>query len=191
MIELKNKQKESIAIVCMNYEYNKKLCCLLAEKLGMYYFNAVDLFEYEHIPRSFEQILTEFKEKYYRKKEKAILKYASSFTNSVLCLESGAVMKQRNMKNLKHNDLLVYVHIAKKKLENQQSKTSYGSKILNAFYKPNTEKLELRIKYAKKTTELQVNCTGFSVERAVAQIINSMKVYYAGKSLKSQNNVSL
>ena len=55
---------QNIAIVGLNRSQAYEVGKLLAEELDMHFFDCLELFEFDNIPRTFPMMLEEFGEKY-------------------------------------------------------------------------------------------------------------------------------
>ena len=99
---------QNIAIVGLNRTKVYEVAKLLAEQLDMHFFDSLELFEFDNIPRNLSQMLEEYGEEYYRKKEKGMIGYVSGFTNCVINLESGMAESVVNFNQIKETSILIY-----------------------------------------------------------------------------------
>ena len=103
--------KKNIAIICLDKAMARSTAQLLADQLTMRFFDMRELFEFDHKPHSFKDMLGDYGITYYRQKELGILKYASDFENIVFNIDSDVLYKKDTLKNLAENFLIIYMHI--------------------------------------------------------------------------------
>ena len=108
---------QNIAIIGLNRELAYEVSKQLAEELYMHFFDCLQLFEFDNIPRTFPELLEQFGEQYYRKKEKSLTEYASGFNECVINFESGVCENIKNLETIKSNCLLVYLHVTPSKIK--------------------------------------------------------------------------
>ena len=168
---------QNIAIVGMNRAKAYEVAKLLAEELDMHFFDCLELFEFDNIPRSFPEMLKTYGEKYYRKKEKGMLKYVAGFNECVIHLESGMCEKEENFKTIKSNCLLVYIHKPTCKITKELSKIKYKTKEEKKFFGISDEKIHDRIKAYKHNADVIVPIQG-SALKIVSEILRKIKGYY-------------
>ena len=61
---------QNIAIIGLNRDVSYEVAKQLATELDMFFFDALELFEFDNMPKTFSSLLSDFGEKYYRRKEK-------------------------------------------------------------------------------------------------------------------------
>lgn len=168
---------DSISIVCLYNPFGKAVAEELAKRLQKYYFNAEDLFLFDHQPRSLEEILKNYGEKYYRKKEKEIIKYASSFTNTVMWFEAGSVEKVRNCKVIKYATTFVYLYFAPTQVYQKTHQQTYANVFEKKLYAVSQKRLQHRIENCQRFAEVSVNVQGMSVMRACSEVLRKLAIY--------------
>ena len=169
---------QNIAIVGLNRKKTYEVAKTLASELDMFFFDALELFEFDNIPRTFPIMLKEFGEDYYRRKEKGIIGYASEFSNCVINLESGFSEKEESFNVLKENCLLVYLaeatNIVKEELEKQTFETEEEQK----FFLVNEDVLKQRALRLETNADIIVNASEVSSLKIVSDTIRMIKNYY-------------
>lgn len=168
---------DSISIVCLYNPMGKSVAEELAKRLQMFYFNAEDLFLFDHQPRSLQELLKNYGEKYYRKKEKEIIKYASSFTNTVMCFESGSVEKVRNCKAMKYQTIFVYLHLPLETVYAKTHQQTYATAEEKRLYAIARKKMERRMQNCKRFAEITVNISNMSAMRACSEVLRKLSQY--------------
>lgn len=168
----------NIVIVGINRKVSRQVGEILTEQLGMHLLDTIELFEFDNIPRTFEDILKEQGVSYYRKKEQGIIGYASEFENTVIHIESGAVNKKANLHRLKEFALVVYLHIPAGKIKDYLNNQEYVSKELKKFFNISLDSVSARIEKLKKQCNIKINAYGKSPLRLSSEIIRAMNEYF-------------
>lgn len=169
---------QNIAIVGLYRKLAYDVAKELAAVLDMHFFDCVELFEFDNIPRDFSTMLREFGEKHYRQKERGMLEYVSGFEETIINLESGMSALKENFKTVKKNCLLIYLHqplgMVTKRLEKQKYKSSEEQK----FFCISREKAEKRIKSLKENCNIMVNASHGSAEKIAQNVMTAMRQFY-------------
>lgn len=169
---------QNIAVVGLNREKSYEVAKMLANELDMFFFDALELFEFDNLPRTFPSMLKEFGEEYYRRKEKGIIGYASEFTNCVINLESGMAENVKNFEKIKETSVVVYlaeaINIVKENIDKQDFKTEEE----RAFYNVEYGTLKLRAQALTENANIIVNAAEVSSLKIVSEVIRMLKNYY-------------
>lgn len=168
---------QNIAIIGINRKEAYEVSKILASELDMHFFDCLELFEFDNLPRTFTQILTEYGEEYYRKKEKGLIAYASGFENCVINMDSGVIETEENIVKIKETCLLIYLHKPASKIKKTLEKEKYVSEQESLFYNINNERLKNRIKILKDSAHIKVVAEGGGLKIA-SDVIQKIKEYY-------------
>ena len=169
---------QNIAIVGLNRSQAYEVGKLLAEELDMHFFDCLELFEFDNIPRTFSEMLEGFGEKYYRKKEKGMVKYASGFNECVINFEGGIAENASNFDTIKDNCLLIYLHQSASYVKKKLDKVKYKSKHEEKFYNISIERISERIKELKAKADIVVPAMQGSPLKITSEILRKIKAYY-------------
>jgi len=172
---------QNIAIVGLNRSQAYETAKLLAEELDMHFFDALELFEFDNIPRTFQVLLEEYGEKYYRKKEKGIIGYSSEFSECVLNFEGGVAELKTNIKEIKKNSLLIYLDVNKESLKKTLDNIKYNSLEEKKFYNISLSKIQKRIDNLQACADIVVDANIGSQLKIVSKILRAIKEYYTKK----------
>lgn len=168
---------QNIAIVGLNREKAYEVAKLLATELDMHFFDSLELFEFDNIPRTFSQMLKDYGESYYRKKEKGMIGYVSDFTNCVINLESGMAENIENIKQIKETSLLIYIHMPASMIEKKLIRKKYATKEEQEFFNVDINRIKERIKALKKNSDIMVIDEGSEL-KVSSQTLRKIKEYY-------------
>lgn len=166
---------ENIAIVGLDRERSYEIAKTLATELEMMFLDTVELFEFDNAPRTLSVMLKEFGYKYFRKKEKGAIGYASEFSNTVIHLESGMAETSKNFESLNQSCLLIYIHRPTTQVKSILNAKEYSDKELDCFYNVSLTKLRNRAKTLKEKAQIVINDKGQSGLKMVSQIIREIK----------------
>ena len=176
--------KKNIAIICLDKAMARSTAQLLADQLTMRFFDMRELFEFDHKPHSFKDMLGDYGITYYRQKELGILKYASDFENIVFNIDSDVLYKKDTLKNLAENFLIIYMHINPAlalKIVNKEEYCCYKEKSMYALTK---DKLTTRIENVRSQADIEVNVSSSTYFKASSDIMRAIQKYYGITSKK-------
>lgn len=168
---------ENIAVVGLCREQAYEVGKMLAVELDMHFFDCIELFEFDNVPRNLTIMLRDLGEKYYRQKEKGMLKYVSGFNETVINLEAGMCSKE-NFKTIKSNCLLVYLHSPLSVVRKRLAKAKYRSKEEKKFFCISDEKIEKRIMKYKANADIIVQATHGSALKLSSEVLRKIKAFY-------------
>lgn len=170
--------KKNIAIVCLDKAMSRATAQLVADQLGMRLFDMRELFEFDHKPNTFKEIVTKYGIKYYRDKECSIMKYASDFENILMNLDADVLYKKGTLEKLGESYLIIYLHIPANKAANIMEKEEYSCYKEKSMYLLSKEQVETRISNAKNQCDIEVNISSSSYFTASADCIRAIHKYY-------------
>ena len=168
----------NIMILGINRKVSRQVSEMLAEQLQMHFLDIIELFEFDNIPRSLSDVLGLKGERYYREKEVGLNKYVSSFENTVIHGESGAVLKSKNIKNVKNNCLVVYIHFPAAQVKKFLSVQDYKTKQLKKFFNVSLDRIKRRVELLKKNADISITGTGKSSFKITSEILRAMDSYF-------------
>ena len=169
---------QNIAIVGLDRKKAYEVAKTLAEELDLFFFDALELFEFDNLPRTFPSMLKEFGENYYRRKEKGIIGYASEFTNCVINLEGGFCENLDNIKKIKESSLLVYLAEAPNIVKEDVEKREFFNQEERNFFVVSEEVLKQRASLIENSADVIVNASSGSSLKIASETIRMIKNYY-------------
>lgn len=168
---------QNIAVVGLVREQAYEVSKLLAEELEMHFFDCIELFEFDNAPRNLTIMLRELGEKYYRKKEKGALKYASEFVNTVINLEAGMACRE-NFKTIKENCLFIYLHVPQGQVKKKLSGGKYRSIEEKKFFDVPPSKIKERIEKYKKNADIIIPASKGSALKISSEALRKIRAFY-------------
>ena len=176
--------KKNIAIICLDKTMARSTAQLVAEQLSMRMFDMRELFEFDHKPSLFKDLINEYGITYYRQKELKILKYAKDFENIVLNIDPDALYKKDTLKAIKDNYLVIYMHISLPLINNILDKEEYSCYKEKTMYVMPKDKLCGRIDRIREQSDIEVNVSSSSYFKASGDIIRAIQKYYGINNTK-------
>ncbi len=146
----------------------------LAERLGIGIVDTDDLIERSTGMRIFE-IFAKHGEPHFRELEKKAVAEASKLENRVILTGGGVVLKEENMKNLRRNGIIIYLH-AKPGVIYSRIKHETHRPLLQVEnpMKKIKELLEYRAPYYANN-DFMVDTSELTVEQVVEEILKKLK----------------
>lgn len=146
----------------------------LVERLGMSVIDTDDLIERSAGMRIFE-IFAKHGEPHFRELEKKAVAEASKLENRVIITGGGVVLKEENMKNLRRNGIIIYLH-AKPEVIYSRIKHEVHRPLLQVEnpMKKIKELLEYRAPYYANN-DFTVDTSELTVEQVVEEILKKLK----------------
>lgn len=180
--------KKNIAIICLDKSMARSTAQFLADQLSMRFFDMRELFEFDHKPHSFKDMVNAYGISYYRQKELSILKYASGFENVVLNVDSDALYKKGTLSAIAKDYLIVYMHISPARATNILDKEEYSCYKEKSMYSMPKEKLLTRIENVRAQADIEVNVSASSYFKASGDIIRAIQRFYNVAPTRKQKN---
>ncbi len=171
-------QKKNIAIICLDRTMSRATSQLVAAELGIRFFDMRELFEFDHKPKTFKDMITEYGIKYYRQKENDIISYASTFENVLLNVDGDVSCRKDGLKKLKNNYLIIYLHLSATLAYNIGQKEDYSCYKEKTMYAASKEQINKRIKNLREQADIEVSVSSSSSFKASADVIRAIRKYY-------------
>lgn len=168
---------QNISIICLNRDYAKQVAAVLAERLDMQWMDVFDLVMFDNKPRTFAEFLKLRGQDGYRRHELSALKYASSFTNSIIVCEAGCVEVPVNLDTLCENSLILYLHFPVKKIMEGLETKTFSSDEEKAFFVKDKKVFDLRVGLAKQNANIVINCSQKTPIVAASHAIRQLKEF--------------
>ncbi|MBQ8468941.1 MAG: hypothetical protein IJ542_04285 [Clostridia bacterium] len=170
--------KKNIAIVCLDRTLSRTTAQLVADQLEMRFFDMREMFEFDHKPNTFKDIVTQYGSKYYRQKEASLMKYASGFENVLLNLDSDCFYKKGLIKALGDSYLIIYLHLnasLASKIADKEEYSCYKEKMMYALSR---DQISKRIDNMKDGADIIINASSMSGFKASSEVQRAINKYY-------------
>ncbi len=169
--------KSNIAVVCLDYKLALDVAKILAEELDMYFLDIQGLYEFDIKPRTISETIKKYGMDYYRKEISGSIKYASTFENAIMSIESGAV-DISNVGKLRKHCLLIYIRTFPSWVENKDFKDDYKSAEEKKLYKVSGVDIITRDKFLCKHFDITVYGDDNDTKSFANNAIDKIKQYY-------------
>ena len=173
--------KQNLLIVGYDYDTSKRLANKLADAFSMRVLDSIELFEFDHIPFSFSEILEKNGRDYVLKKMKSILNMELDFDDAVFVANLSMAENALDLfyKIKLSNFVVLYKKNAKSEVEELSSKV-FKSEAEKEFFVLNEIDLKLYEDAIEQNLADAVIETDFlSDDEIIEKIIDKIKEYYS------------
>lgn len=171
----------NIIIVCIDTLYGEKVAKGLSHDFDMYFLDSTALYEFDIQPYTLSYVLKKFGTEYFREQQMGTMKYVSTFSNTVITVDSGALLYQKNIDTLTKDGLIVYLKHSEDKLYKRLINYDYSSKENYNFYCLNKREIISRDEVLCQVAEVVVDATYLSEAECVKEVILEIQKYYGVK----------
>ena len=173
--------KQNMLVLSYDYELSKRIAEKLSDAFSMRVLDSIDLFEFDHIPFSFKEILEKNGIEYVMKKMKSIIKMELDFDDAVFvaninmadeCYDLFYKIKLSNFVMLLKKNINDEVFELKKKI--------YKTDAEKLFFASDMADLKTREDLIETDlADAVVEIDGLSDDEIVEKIIDKIKNYYS------------
>ena len=173
--------KDNLMILSYDYSLSKRLSAKFADNFSMRVFDQKELFEFDHLPRSFSEVLLEKGREYVMKKLRSILKMELDFENAVFVADySLADYAYDIFHNIKLSNFVVYLHKNTSDELSEIHSKEYPSIAEEEFYKVDEFRLKEREDaITKNLADVVLDITNLSDDEIVDGVFALMQKFYA------------
>lgn len=171
----------NIVLVGLDPSFVSAVARQLAQSFDMYFLDSMELYKFDILPLTLGFVLRRYGIDYFREKQTDTIKYVASFSNTVITVESGALLYQENLDIINRDGLIVYLKQNENYLYKKLTNADYFSKEEYNFYCLSKRELIERDFCLSNVAEITSDVTGFSVKDCVNEIILKIEKYYGVK----------
>ena len=176
--------KNNITIFCVLDNYGTTVAKMLSDKLGMYYADILDMFEYElidtkHIINSLGE---EQGQKYIQDTEHRVIKNVSNFDNTLINIRPDKLFEEDNLASISKHSYIIYAQISPKFFD-KRSKRRGG--ILSDAYKGNA--FAQKDKCFVHKSDIVVNCSTLKESKAAKKIMAEITKFFRTRTKLGTN----
>ncbi len=137
--------KQNILVVSYDYSLSKNICNKLADIFSMRTLDQFEMFDFNHIPRTFSEVLTSSGNEYVKKELRGIIKMELDFDNVVFAadISLGETCKDIFFR-IKLSNFVVFVTKNINTEMNELDKKEYESKAVKKYFSMNKKTLSDR-----------------------------------------------
>lgn len=168
----------NIVLVGLDPDYTQKIAQLLADQFEMYYLDSMELYRFDISPYTLSYVLKKYGMEYFREKQMDTMKYVASFSNTVITVESGALLYQANLDILTKDAIVIYIKIDENKLFKKLQARDYRSKEEYAFYCLNKRELITRDEVLSNICEVKVDASEYNELKCLENITREIEKFY-------------
>jgi len=168
----------NIVLVGMDPDFTQKVALLLAEQFEMYYMDSMELYRFDISPYTLSYVLKKFGLEYFREKQTDTMRYVASFSNTVITVESGALLYQTNLDILTKDAIVIYIKIDENKLFKRLQARDYLSREEYGFYCLNKRELISRDEVLTNICEVKVDASEYNEKKCLEDITREIIKFY-------------
>lgn len=168
----------NIVVVGMDIDFVERVSKMLAEQFDMYYLDSTELYRFDIQPYTLSFVLKKMGMEYFREQQMGTMKYVSSFSNTVITVESGALLYQKNLDMLTKDALLVYIRMDEHTLNKRLQNRDYFSREEYNFFCLNKREILTRDEVLQNICEVCVDAGELDERTCLDILITEIKKYY-------------
>lgn len=172
--------KQNLLVVSYDYNLSRQIATKLADVFSMRFFDQKELFEFDHIPRSFSEIYALNGIEYVKKKMKSIVKMELEFDNASFAADMSFADNCFDMfYKIKLSNFVVFLRKDIKTEMDELTKKQYASQEEYEYFCPNEnllKKRELAISF--DCCDIEVNISNLSEDEIVKEIEKGIRNFY-------------
>ncbi len=175
--------KQNIMVISYDYTLSKNISNMLAESFNMRAFDQLELFEFDHIPRSFEEVLQIEGKEYIYKKFRSIIKMELEFDNASFAADISLADNCEDIfyKIKLSNFVILLYKPTEVELSEVSSKNSKPT-LKEQFFATTSEELKSRQKKINEAcADISINIDGLKDNEIVSLIEKLIEAYYSVK----------
>lgn len=171
--------KNNITIICILENYGTTVAKILSEKLGMYYADMQDMFEYELVDTN--HILDTLGEvegtKYIMDTQHRVINNVSRFDNTLINIRPNKLFENNNYDSISKHSYIIYAQVSPKYFDKRSLKSGdiIPNNIKGATF---TEKDKC---YVHKS-DIVVNCSTLKESKAAKKIMAEITKFFRTRS---------
>lgn len=172
--------KQNILIVSYDYEFSKQIAKRIAETFSMRLFDELELFLFDHMPRTYDEIMTTLGKDYIYNKLKWIVNSAVEFVDIVFVADINFTdyCEQIFDKLKVANFIIILTKPIEKKIKELNNK-KYWSKAEKELFLLDEETLEKKEeKIIQDLADIVIEADDLNEDQIVDEIVNKIKEFY-------------
>ena len=172
--------KQNLFVTSFDYDLSKQVAKVLADEFSMRFFDQKELFEFDHLPRTFGDVCESFGVEYVKKKFRSILKMELDFDDAVFVSDMCFV---DNCEDIFYKiKLSNFVILLKKDIDEELdclNSKNIETEAEKVFCVQSKEALTRREKVIEtEIADVVVDVSNKEIEQIVSEIIDKIKEYY-------------
>ncbi len=173
--------KQNLLIASYDYSVSKRLAEMLAETFSMRVLDQIELFEFDHVPLSFKEVLLKNGGEYVSKKMSSIVKMELDFDDAVFVANlSFADTLQELFYKIKLSNFVI---LLKKNIDDEISELNakvFETDEEREFFVPSKEVLQKREQsILQNCADIVIDISLLSDEKIIDKIVDKIRSYYS------------
>ncbi len=172
--------KQNVLVVSYDYGFSRRIAKKLAEDFSMRLFDELELFEFDNMPRTYDEILNTLGKDYIFKKLKSIVRSEVEFDDSVFVADIGFADNCEDLffKLKLSNFVVLLTKPIELELEELRYKT-YKTNAEKELFSTDEKLLKTREdKIIKNLADIIIDADNLADEQIIEEIVDKIKNYY-------------
>lgn len=173
--------KGNLFLVSYNYDLSKRIAKSLAQEFSLRVFDQRELFDFDNMPRTFSDVMSQQGSEFILKKFRSILKMELDFEDAIFISDISFADNCYDLfYKIKLNNFVVFIYKdIEKELQDLKQK-KFSSEAEREFFDTNKAQLNNRENLIKNDcADISVDVTGLSDSEIIQKIINQIKIFYS------------
>ena len=173
--------KQNLLVVSYDYEKSKGLAKKLAESFSMRFFDQRELFEFDHMPRTFSEVFALNGKDYVLKNMRSIVKMELDFDDAVFVADISFADNCYDLfYKIKLSNFVVFLKKDRSEEYAEILAKTYKTEEEKSFYEMSEGLLKLREETIfNDCADITVDIGGLSDEQIIDEIVDKIKNYYS------------
>ncbi len=173
--------KQNLLVVSYDYDLTRQISAKLADEFSMRIFDQRELFEFDHIPRTFSDVVKLNGKEYVQRKYRSILKMELDFDNALFVADSSFAENCFDLfYKIKLSNFVVFLFKDIKQEMKEISEKKYKNKFCEEFYKCDEVTLAKREYLIKNDcADICIDVSNLSEDEIAAKVKLEMMHFYS------------
>lgn len=173
--------KQNLLIVSFDYDLTRKISAKLADEFSMRIFDQRELFEFDHIPRTFSDVIKLNGKDYVLRKYRSILKMELDFDNALFVADNSFAENCFDLfYKIKLSNFVVFIYKDIKKEVEEIERKKYKNKYCEDFYKCDEMTLAKREYLIKNDcADICIDIESLNEDEIAEKVKNEMLKFYS------------
>ena len=168
--------RKNILVVCYNYALSKRVASVLAERFDMRSFDMYEMFKFNNMPNTLEDVLRINGEAFVDKKMRGVLKTELDFLGVVFVADTKVLSKNQDLfGSLKENNIVILLKNDFKTEYSQRENNTIMSDVEKEYFSLNLDELyETEQLLASDFADFVIDINELSYTEIIEKVVSSL-----------------
>lgn len=171
--------RKNILVVCYNYALSKRVASVLAERFDMRSFDMYEMFKFNNMPNTLEDVLRINGEAFVDKKMRGVLKTELDFLGVVFVADTKVLSKNQDLfASLKENNIVILLKNDFKTEYSQRENNTIMSDVEKEYFSLNLDELcETELMIETQFADLVIDINELNYTEIIKKVVASLDNY--------------